>query len=64
MSGMFFLISLVLLLIGEYTLHMASASKKEPKYHIGQEFTSAKMTRLQKLNIDDLKVKSSKKIDK
>ena len=53
MSGMFFLISLVLLVLGEYILHMASLSNEGPHYHVGQEFTSAKITRLQKLNLEE-----------
>jgi glycosyltransferase involved in cell wall biosynthesis len=52
-SGMFFLISLVLLVLGEYILHMASLSNEGPMYHVGQEFTSARMTRREKLNIED-----------
>jgi len=52
-SGMFFLISLVLLVLGEYILHMARLSNEGPLYHIGQEFTSARMTRLEKLNIEE-----------
>lgn len=59
-SGMFFLISLVLLVLGEYILHMASLSNEGPLYHVGQEFTSARMTRREKLNIED--VSSSAKI--
>ena len=55
MSGMFFLISLVLLVLGEYILHMASLSNEVPQYHVGQEFTSAKMTRLEKLNLEEIK---------
>lgn len=51
-SGMFFLISLVLLVLGEYILHMASLSNEGPLYHVGQEFTSARMTRNEKLNIE------------
>ena len=51
-SGMFFLISLVLLVLGEYILHMASLSNEGPLYHVGQEFTSARMTRREKLNIE------------
>lgn len=50
-SGMFFLISLVLLVLGEYILNMASLSNEGPLYHVGQEFTSARMTRLEKLNV-------------
>jgi glycosyltransferase involved in cell wall biosynthesis len=52
-SGMFFLISLVLLVLGEYILHMASLSDEGPLYYIGQEFTSARMTRREKLNIEE-----------
>jgi glycosyltransferase involved in cell wall biosynthesis len=52
-SGMFFLISLVLLVLGEYILHMASLSNEGPLYHVGQEFTSARLTRKEKLNIED-----------
>ncbi len=53
-SGMFFLISLVLLVLGEYILHMASLSNEGPLYHVGQEFTSVRMTRREKLNIEDV----------
>jgi glycosyltransferase involved in cell wall biosynthesis len=54
-SGMFFLISLVLLVLGEYILNMASLSNEGPLYHVAQEFTSARMTRLEKLNIEEVK---------
>lgn len=53
-SGMFFLISLVLLVLAEYILHMASLSNEGPLYHVGQEFTSARMTRREKLNIEEV----------
>lgn len=53
-SGMFFLLSLVLLILGEYILHMTSLSNEGPKYHIGQEFTSARMLHKEKLNIEDV----------
>ncbi|UCZ86451.1 glycosyltransferase [Pseudomonas sp. L5B5] len=53
-SGMFFLISLVLLVLGEYILNMASLTNEGPLYHVGQEFTSARMTRLEKLNIEEV----------
>ena len=52
-SGMFFLISLVLLILGEYILHMASLTNEGPLYHVAQEFTSAVMTRREKLNIEE-----------
>ncbi|QOL51474.1 glycosyltransferase [Massilia litorea] len=53
-SGMFFLISLVLLMLGEYILQMASLSNEGPLYHVGQEFTSARLTPREKLNIEDV----------
>jgi glycosyltransferase involved in cell wall biosynthesis len=53
-SGMFFLISLVLLVLSEYILHMARLSNEGPLYHIGQEFTSAHITRRAKLNVEDM----------
>jgi hypothetical protein len=52
-SGMFFLISLVLLVLGEYILQMATLSTEGPLYYVGQEFTSAQMTRRAKLNIEE-----------
>lgn len=51
-SGMFFLISLVLLVLGEYILNMVSLQNEGPLYHVGQEFTSARMIRREKLNIE------------
>ncbi len=42
-SGMFFLISLVLLVLGEYILNMARLSNEGPGYQVAQEFTSAVM---------------------
>jgi glycosyltransferase involved in cell wall biosynthesis len=51
-SGMFFLISLVLLVLGEYILHMSNLTNEGPLYHVGHEFTSAKIMRLEKLNIE------------
>jgi glycosyltransferase involved in cell wall biosynthesis len=56
-SGMFFLISLVLLVLGEYILHMVSLSNEGPLYHVAQEFTSARMTRREKLNIEEVSSK-------
>jgi hypothetical protein len=58
-SGMFFLISLVLLVLGEYILHMANLSNEGPLYHVAQEFTSARMTRNEKLNIETVVSSSS-----
>jgi len=58
-SGMFFLISLVLFVLGEYILHMASLSNEGPLYHVAQEFTSARMTRREKLNIEEVATKTA-----
>ena len=52
-SGMFFLISLVLLILGEYILYMASLTNEGPTYHVAQEFTSAIIMRREKLNIEE-----------
>lgn len=54
-SGMFFLISLVLLVLGEYILHMASLSNEGPRYHVGQEFTSVHLTYREKLNLEEVR---------
>jgi hypothetical protein len=53
-SGMFFLISLVLLVLGEYVIQMVRLSHGGPLYHVGQEFTSMQMTRREKLNIEEV----------
>ena len=53
-AGMFFLISLVLLVLGEYVLNMVSFLDSKPYYHISREFTSAKMQRLDKPNIEEV----------
>jgi glycosyltransferase involved in cell wall biosynthesis len=52
-SGMFFLISVVLLMLGEYILQVTSLHNQGPPYHVGREFTSAHITRRQKLNIEE-----------
>lgn len=61
-SGMFFLISLVLLVLGEYILNMVSLQNEGPLYHVGQEFTSARMTRREKLNIEEAMPNSQKTV--
>lgn len=60
-SGMFFLFSLVLLVLGEYILNMVTLQNEGPLYHVGQEFTSSRMTRHEKLNvvISDLKMQKN-----
>lgn len=52
-SGMFFVISLVLLVLGEYILNMATLSNEGPLYHVGQEFTSSRMLRMERLNVEE-----------
>lgn len=52
-SGMFLLISLVLLVLGEYILNMVSQANEGPTYYVAQEFTSARMDRRNKLNIEE-----------
>jgi len=59
-SGMFFLFSLVLLVLGEYILNMVSLSNEGPLYHVAQEFTSARMTRHEKLNIEEVAQKPTR----
>ncbi|WP_321936392.1 glycosyltransferase [Paraburkholderia sp. J8-2] len=62
-SGMFFLVSLVLLVLGEYILQMARLSNEGPLYHVAQEFTSSVMTRRQKLNIEDVRLSKAQRAD-
>lgn len=57
-SGMFFLISLVLLVLGEYILNMASLTNEGPPYYVGQEFTSARMSRREKLNVEEVDIQT------
>jgi len=52
-SGMFFLLSLALLVLGEYILQMASLSNKGPEYFIGKEYTSTSISRKIKINIHE-----------
>jgi glycosyltransferase involved in cell wall biosynthesis len=56
-SGMFFLISIVLFVLGEYILQMVALSNEGPPYHIAQEFNSVLMTRYEKLNIEEMRSK-------
>ena len=51
-SGMFFLISLVLLILGEYILHMVQLATNAPSYYIANEYTSARITRHSRLNVE------------
>ena len=51
-SGMFFLISLVLLVLSEYVLEISRKANSGPAYYIANEFTSAKLTRKERLNVE------------
>lgn len=52
-SGMFLLISLILLVLGEYVLQLAASVKGGPAWHVAREFKSATVTRRTRLNIVD-----------
>lgn len=54
-SGMFFLISLVLLMLSEYVLHMARLGTEGLPYHVAREFASAVVTRREHLNVEEAK---------
>ena len=49
---MFFLISLVLLILSEYVLEISRKANSGPSYYIAQEFTSAQLTRKERLNVE------------
>lgn len=51
-SGMFFLISLVLLVLSEYVLEISRKANSGPAYFIADEFTSAKLTSKERLNVE------------
>ncbi len=53
-SGMFLLLSLVLLVMGEYLLQLSRLSNFGPSFHVAREFTSTVITRREKLNIEDV----------
>jgi hypothetical protein len=64
-SGMFFLISLVLLVLSEYVLEISRKANSGPAYYIANELTSAKLTRKERLNVEvdsGLNQKSSKSL--
>lgn len=51
-SGMFFLISVVLLVLSEYVLEISRKVNSGPAYYISNEFTSAKLNRKTRLNVE------------
>lgn len=63
-AGMFFLISLVLLVLGEYILQSNQRTNEESAYHITQEFLSAKITRHEKLNIEETNTNHTQNISR
>ncbi|MDE3739659.1 glycosyltransferase [Pseudomonas resinovorans] len=52
-SGMFFLLSLSLLMLGEYILHVTRLSNSAPLYHVAQEFNSTRLSRQERLNVEE-----------
>ena len=60
-SSMFFLISLVLFILSEYILHISIMIKGAPLYYVAQEFMSARITRREKLNIEEISSSPSSK---
>lgn len=52
-SGMFVLLSMVLFILGEYILNVVRLANDGPDYHVSAEFTSALITRRNKLNLED-----------
>jgi glycosyltransferase involved in cell wall biosynthesis len=61
-SGMFFLISIVLFVLGEYILQMSKFINEGPQYYIAHEMMSNTTLHKDKLNIDELMKSSDKKI--
>jgi len=66
-SGMFFLISLVLLVLSEYVLEISRKANAGPAYYIANELTSARLTRKERLNVEidgGIKSRSAKSLFK
>jgi hypothetical protein len=51
-SGMFFLFSLVLLILSEYVLELSRKSNSGPNFYITEEYTSSKLNRKERLNVE------------
>ncbi|WP_297527232.1 glycosyltransferase [Thiohalobacter sp.] len=54
-SGMFFLLSVALLVLSEYVLYIVSLVEDKPSALVNQQFTSANVPRFDRLNIKDIK---------
>jgi hypothetical protein len=52
-SGMFFLISLVLFVLGEYVLNLPALGGANPRWHVSREFMSASIQRKSRLNVEE-----------
>ena len=52
-SGSFLLISIILLVLGEYVLQATGGSRVSPPWHVAREFTSVSVSRRQRLNVVD-----------
>jgi glycosyltransferase involved in cell wall biosynthesis len=64
-SAMFFLMSLVLMIMSEYILEISRKVNSGPPYYIADEFTSTRLTRKERLNIEiEDKENSGNKISK
>jgi glycosyltransferase involved in cell wall biosynthesis len=53
LSGMFFLISLVLMVICEYLIHMIRSSNSSLGYFVAGDLTSKNLSKLNQLNVDE-----------
>jgi hypothetical protein len=53
LSGMFFLISVVLLIFGEYLINIKSVVDQGPLYFVSKEYTSKVFTKRSKLNVQE-----------
>ncbi len=65
LSGMFFMVSLVHLVLSEYILEISRKASFGPAYYIANEMTSARLTRKERLNVEvenGLNQKSSKSL--
>lgn len=52
LSGMFLLISLVLLVLSEYVIEISRRASSGPSFYIANEFTSARLKRKERLNVE------------
>ena len=52
-SGMFFLLSLVLFVMGEYVLNLPALGGANPRWHVAREFMSATISCKSRLNVEE-----------